>query len=111
ALLVIDGERGRLLLVEGAQALLLAAGALQWHAAQYHRRDRQPRTDLIQERIGVLHGRSELRLWPRRHRRIGNVTDIHFRTIGERPIARASSSMGQRCPRISPMEGPLQGSS
>ena len=55
ALLVVDREGRRLLLVEGRQPLPFAAGALQRHAARDDRRHRQPRANFIEERIGEFH--------------------------------------------------------
>src|SRR5262245_27430012 len=55
ALLVIDREGRSLLLIERRQTLPFTPGALQRHAARDHGGDRQPRPDLIEERIGEFH--------------------------------------------------------
>jgi hypothetical protein len=55
ALLVVDREGRRLLLIEGRQTFPFAPGALQRHAARDDGRNRQPRPDLIEERIGEFH--------------------------------------------------------
>jgi hypothetical protein len=55
ALLVVDGERGCLFAIEGAQADELAPAPLERHAARNDPRDGEPRPDLIKKRIGELH--------------------------------------------------------
>ncbi len=67
ALLVVDGEGRRLLLVEGRQPLPFAACPLQGHAAGDHLAHGQPGADLIEERIGELHAWSGRRFAPQAH--------------------------------------------
>ena len=56
ALLVVDGERGRLLLVEGRQPDELAALLAQLHAAADHFRHRKAGAQLIEELGREAHG-------------------------------------------------------
>src|SRR5207237_499359 len=55
AFLVVDGERRRLLLLERRQALPLASGLLQFHAAAHDFRNRKPGLQLIEKFLRKAH--------------------------------------------------------
>jgi hypothetical protein len=52
ALILIDGEAGRFLVMERAKAGIFPAFACQFDALPDHLRERDPRTDFIQESDG-----------------------------------------------------------
>ncbi len=64
ALLVVHGERGRLLLVERRQAAELAPGLAQFDAPPHHLRNREAGAQLVKELRRKAHVWGRLGLWP-----------------------------------------------